>query len=255
MRVVIVNLPTLPNHPHRVFYVPDNLVSAFHIFKGGNADRIIKTLERELGNSRIWIDSGGFQILKMGVDIDLDELIAWYRKLEGLAYIYFSLDYPPQDNDDKKTAAKKFEASYQNWLKLEKVFGDRVIPVVHNYPQDLSLYYKYLERYVDEHSVKRLAIGKVVQYTSRRNELLVNVIRLIYKTRMLFKGHFHVLGMGSPSLLSTLDAIGVDTTDSSTWVQRCFIGQLLMPGGATLYVSIRRERLREMTTQELAHVY
>jgi len=185
----------------------------------------------------LWLDSGGYQILKRGLPVDVDKIAEIYRRVD--AQLYFSLDIPPSLGDPPEEAGKKFEKSYRNWLRLRRAVGDAVVPVLHIYRVP-ALFEKYLALYRD---APALAVGAAVPYVlitrgaPRGSRELA--IRLITTARREFKGPLHVLGMGSPAVTPILKAIGVDSTDSATWRLKAAYGKVLLPGGGERHVTDR----------------
>jgi 7-cyano-7-deazaguanine tRNA-ribosyltransferase len=76
----------------------------------------------------LWVDSGGYQILKRGLSVDVDKIAEVFKRVD--AQLYFSLDVPPSPSDPPEEAEKKFRKSYQNWLRLRRAVGDAVVPVL-----------------------------------------------------------------------------------------------------------------------------
>jgi len=206
---------------------------------------IVNALEAKRRNPRLalgyegelWLDSGGFQVLRKGLQLAVEEVAEVYRQVE--AQYYLSLDVPPSPTDPPDVAEKKFEKTYQNWVRLSRAV-EGVVPVLHVY-RDERLFLKYLRRYLD---APTLAIGGAVPYVlitrgaprgSREYAL-----RLIKTAREEFKGKLHVLGLGSPSVTPILEALGVDSTDTSTWRVKAAYGKVILPGGGERHVTGRK---------------
>ena len=195
-------------------------------------------LRSRLGfEGELWLDSGGYQILRRGLAVEVGDVLEIYRGVD--VEFYLSLDVPPSPADPPHVAEKKFRQTYRNWLKLEKALGDAVVPVVHIY-RDPRLYFKYLELYLD---APVLAVGGAVPYVlitrgaprgSREYAMW-----LIAETRRVYRGRLHVLGLGSPSVTPILAKIGVDSTDSATWRLKAAYGKVVLPGGGERHVTNR----------------
>ena len=204
----------------------------------------------------LWVDSGGYQILKRGISISLDALAKRYREIG--CDVCLSLDVPPNPSDPPDVADKKAEATYRNWLRLRsELRGLRVVPVVHVYP-DEELFLKWLRRY---DGAEELAIGGAVPYilitrgVPRGSRLIA--LRLIALARREFNGRLHALGLGSPSVSATLEILGVDSTDSATWRLKAAYGKVLLPGGGERHVTDREVAFgrRKAKEEELAELY
>ncbi|ACB39979.1 tRNA-ribosyltransferase [Pyrobaculum neutrophilum] len=229
MRVVLGSPLSAVPKPWHHFDVPGVMVNALDIRRDPRA---------ALGyEGELWVDSGGYQILKRGLSIDVDKIAEIYRRVD--AQLYLSLDVPPSPSDPPDAAEKKMRKSYQNWLKLRRAVGDAVVPVLHVY-RDEALFERYLALYRD---APALAIGAAVPYVlitrgaprgSRQHAL-----SLIKRAREEFRGALHVLGMGSPSVTPILAALGVDSTDSATWRLKAAYGKVLLPGGGERHVTDR----------------
>ena len=78
----------------------------------------------------LWLDSGGYQFLKRGINVTVDMIAKVYRSID--ADFYVSLDYPPSPNDDIKVRASKIAKSIQNYKLLKRLLSDKIIlPVYH----------------------------------------------------------------------------------------------------------------------------
>ncbi|MEM4557811.1 MAG: hypothetical protein QW251_03355 [Desulfurococcaceae archaeon] len=215
--------------PWQYFRVPAVMVNALEVKRD---PRSALGFEGEL-----WIDSGGYQILKKGLTVDADKIAEIYRRVD--AQLYFSLDVPPSPSDPLEVAEKKFEKSYKNWERLRRALGDIVVPVLHVYREE-GLFLKYLRKYSD---APALAIGGAVPYVlitrgvPRGSRELA--LRLMSIARREFKGPIHVLGMGSPSVTPILHAMGIQSTDSATWRLKAAYGKVILPGGGERHVTSR----------------
>ncbi|MEM4652313.1 MAG: tRNA-ribosyltransferase [Pyrobaculum sp.] len=230
MRVVLGSPVNAVPKPWLYFDVPAVMINALDVKKDPRA---------ALGyEGELWVDSGGYQILKRGLSVDVDKIAEVFKRVD--AQLYFSLDVPPSPGDPPEEAEKKFRKSYQNWLRLRRAVGDAVMPVLHVY-RDPALFERYLALYRD---APALAIGAAVPYVlitrgvPRGSRELA--LRLIQRAREEFRGPIHVMGMGSPAVTPILAAVGVDSTDSATWRLKAAYGKVLLPGGGERHVTDRR---------------
>lgn len=204
----------------------------------------------------LWVDSGGYQILKRGISVPINALAKRYKEIG--CDVCLSLDVPPSPTDSPDVADKKAEATYKNWLRLKSELpGLRVVPVVHVYP-DEELFLKWLRRY---DGVEELAIGGAVPYilitrgAPKKSRYIA--LKLIALARREFGGRIHALGLGSPSVSAALEALGVDSTDSATWRLKAAYGKVLLPGGGERHVTDRDIAFgkRKAKDEELAELY
>ncbi|MEM1598997.1 MAG: tRNA-ribosyltransferase [Pyrobaculum sp.] len=215
--------------PWLYFPVPALMINALEVRKD---PRAVLGYEGEL-----WIDSGGFQILRKGIDVDMDKIIQKYRDVDAQAYL--ALDVPPSPADGPHDAEKKMEKTYRNWEKMRKALGDSVIPVLHVTPHP-HLFFKYLEKYAE---APALAIGGAVPYVLVTRGVprgsRAYALRLIKEARERYRGRLHVLGLGSPSVTPLLEALGADSTDTATWRVKAAYGKVILPGGGERHVTQR----------------
>ncbi|MCI4464677.1 MAG: tRNA-ribosyltransferase [Thermoproteus sp.] len=204
----------------------------------------------------LWVDSGGYQILKRGLSISPHALARRYRDIG--CDVCLSLDIPPSPADPPDVADRKAEASYRNWLVLKSELPDaKIVPVVHVYP-DEGLFLKWIKRYEDAEEV---AIGGAVPYILISRGVprgsRSTALRLIATARREFGGKLHALGLGSPSVSAILEALRVDSTDSATWRLKAAYGKVLLPGGGERHVTDRQINFGKKKAEdgELAELY
>ncbi|MGC9049933.1 tRNA-ribosyltransferase [Pyrobaculum sp.] len=248
MRIVLGTPINAVPRPWLYFDVPALMINALEVKRD---PRAVLGYEGEL-----WVDSGGYQILRKGLSVDVDKIAEVYRRVD--AQLYLSLDVPPSPGDPSDVAEKKFEKTYRNWVRLRRAVGDSVVPVLHVY-RDEALFFRYLRLYLD---APALAIGAAVPYVlitrgaPPGSRMLA--LRLIARARREFRGPLHVLGMGSPSVTPILHAMGVDSTDSATWRLKAAYGKVILPGGGERHVTDRavnfgRAKPRDGELEELYH--
>jgi len=251
--IVILGTPlNSPPRPWYSFEVDGLIINALELGNCVEQPRALLGFEGRF----LLIDSGGFQVMKKGLDLSVDFVAKLYTKC--IADAYLSLDYPPTPNDDSEVAEKKYEASFRNWLRLRRILGDAVVPILHIY-RDENLFYKYLKKYLD-YNPPMLAIGAAVPYilitrgVPRGSRLFA--IRLIAEARAEYHGWLHVLGLGSPSITPVLAALKVNSTDTSTWRVKAAYGKIILPGGGERHVTSRDVRFgrRKLRDEELVEL-
>jgi queuine/archaeosine tRNA-ribosyltransferase len=201
----------------------------------------------------LWADSGGYQILRKGIPVNLGALAERYKRIGADAYL--ALDVPPSPQDPPEAAERKAEASYRNWIALRReLAGARVLPVVHVYPR-ADLFRRWLKRYEGE---EELAIGGAVPYVLTAKGVPRNSRRLALEliAEAARTARVHVLGMGSPAVSAALEALGVGSADSATWRLKAAYGKVLLPGGGERHVTDREVKFgrRKADAEELAQL-
>ncbi len=198
---------------------------------------------------RVWVDSGGYQIMKKNLKISLQQVLDRYRRID--ADIYMSLDKPPltlcrADNELIKFNIDSFEYLYS---KLE---DKKIVPIVHCYPLDLL--HKVIDVY-SSYGVDMIGYGGAVPPTLGRTGRGSRILPLIALaiTIKSFKNHVHVLGIGgSFSMYNVLKPLGVSSIDSSAWRVKAAYGKIIVPGLGERYVGSRSIRFgkKRLTDEE-----
>ncbi len=246
--------------PWHYFKVPAIMVNAYDILEKKVLSRGFQSLHEVLEcdiSYELWIDSGGFQFLRHGIEPSLDKILKVYTYFEDAKYV-LNLDFPPSPQDDENTLRKKLEKSFQNYEKLVKVVRERAVPVIH-YHDRLDIVNIYLKRYLD-YNPDIIAVGALVPYIlilrgvkgNSRLRALMFLKRLVEELPKNCK--VHVLGLGSPIVTAILERIGVHSTDSSTWRVKAAYGKLILPGGGEVHVTNRNINFgkRKATERDLS---
>lgn len=221
--------------PWECFKVPALIVNAYEIIKNKNLRREIqgKGLHDFLNyDGIIFLDSGGYQAMKKGIGIEIEDLVNVYKLAE--ADFYFSLDYPSYTPRNCKVKMAKTIANYE---KLCKVI-ENVIPIVH---PDINRALTEFEAY-SKYSPPYMAIGGLVPFILTTKGFLngrKTAIDLIAKIRMLYKGKLHVMGLGAPTILPIIGILNCDSTDSASWRLKAAHGKIMLPNGGERYISFR----------------
>lgn len=188
----------------------------------------------------IWVDSGGFQILAKGLQVDILSLLQTYRDID--ADFYISLDIPPQRLGEFSkeliiTNLRNFEYLY------ERLEGKLIVPVVH-----ASLHPEAIIEFIDSiksYGCKYLACGGAVPLIMSRWGQGTKLYALMAMTlvRRLFSGWIHALGVGGSNVMKALiAAVGFNSFDSSAWRIKAAYGKVIVPGVGERYVGDRGVR-------------
>ena len=233
--------------PWEHFEVPALMVNAYEIIKSEKLRREIQAkggLHEFLNyDGTIFLDSGGFQAMKHGIDIEISKLVDVYKMAR--ADYYFSLDYPSPLG---RNSEKKILRTISNFEKLRKSM-EHVIPVVHpNIKRALREYEAY-----KEYNPEYIAIGGLVPLMLTTRGLSngrKNTIDLITEIRRKHSGTIHIMGLGAPTLIPILKFLKCDSTDSAAWRIKAAHGKIMLPGGGERYISRRGAKFGIVTLTE-----
>jgi queuine/archaeosine tRNA-ribosyltransferase len=221
--------------PWEYFKVPALMVNAYEIIKDEDLRREIQArgLHEFLNHDGIiFLDSGGYQAMKKGIDIKIEDLIHVYKLARS--DFYFSLDYPSYTPKNSKIKIAKTIANYE---KLCEAL-ENVIPIVHpNINRALTEFEAY-----SKHSPQYIAIGGLVPLMLTTKGFLngrKTAIDLIAKLRMLHEGKLHIMGLGAPTVLPIIEILNCDSTDSASWRLKAAHGKIMLPNGGERYISFK----------------
>lgn len=220
--------------PIVVFGIPDIEIRLWEFIR--DLEIMINNLRWKWGRPpahRVWVDSGGYQIMVRGLRIELSNIIDRYKELN--ADIYISLDHPPQE-----LCARSKDIIMRNIANFEKLYtrlDDKlIVPVIHCYKADLIL--EALDIY-KSYGIEIIAYGGAVPPSLAkfgRGSRITPFIALAL-LRKVFNGWIHVLGIGgSPSMYQALKTLGVNSLDSSSWRTKAAYGKVIIPGLGERYV-------------------
>lgn len=197
----------------------------------------------------LWVDSGGYQALRRGLELSVDEVVFRFTRVE--ADYYIMLDSPPPEGvgglDDARRNFSLFEELYS---RLEDKL---IVPVVHHYSWDALSW--ILDMY-DYYDPSVLTVGGSVPGLLNRGKKRAATILYLALVRRLWNRHLHVLGAGSPVMRCILSHIGADTADTATWKAKAAYAKILIPGAGERYVGRRRITYGPLyaTSEELARL-
>lgn len=233
MRVVLGTPINAVPKPWHYFKVKSVMINAWEL--RGLKVGVRNALEFE---GEIWVDSGGYQHLRRGIEVSINDVIKLYRKHPDAQW-YMVLDYPPSPRDPPDLVLKKVEATRRNYEYMRaNLRGLNIVPVVHYNPhlkpELLAEMYDGVESVAVGGLVPYVLISRGVQKRSRERalEFLVNF-------RESTSAKVHVLGLGSPSVVPILELIGAETTDTVTWRLKAAYGKVVLPGGGERHVTSR----------------
>ncbi len=192
-------------------------------------------------NNETWVDSGGYQIMMRGLNVNLETVFKRYAYLN--AQFFMSLDRPvspcsplPEEN------LKNFEFLYE---RLDK----EIIPVIHAY--NIEGLMKSIDFY-KTYGVKKIAYGGIVPPTMGKKGSR-SLVRKIYKIirKQLPSSWIHVLGAGSPYMRGLFS--DADSVDTSTYRIKAIHGMVIIPGKGERYVGERKIvwRVKRASSEEI----
>ncbi|MGQ4890888.1 MAG: hypothetical protein ACP6IP_00170 [Candidatus Njordarchaeia archaeon] len=207
---------------------------------------------------KIWIDSGGYQIMKRKIKVKISDLIKLYNDID--ADFYISLDMPPEPKDSNKIRLKKIKKSFENYKIIVRKVGHKdetIIPVIHFTPNLEQL--KYQIDLYEDFSVKRIAIGGLVPFfltaKKMRNSREIGLLFLMI-ARKYIAHEIHVMGLGSPTTIPLIKRISIDSTDSSSWRIKAAFGKIILPCHGERHITERKVNFgkKKITDKELNYI-
>jgi len=189
--------------------------------------------------NKTWVDSGGYQIMKKGIKINLEEVEKKYKKLDADAYMNLDIPSMPCEKFDER-----------NFYHFEYLYTKEidVIPVVHAYKtDDIDKAIDFYKQYTDI-----IAFGGIVPPTLRGGRKLV--IYTYHYVRKAVK-IIHVLGAGSPFMRKIF--FNANTGDTAGYRIRGAMGLILIPGKGERYVGDRKKSwgTKKVTKEELDSLF
>jgi len=227
--------------------VPGVMVNAYELLRRGRYHELRgRRLRKYLGLSdsqELWIDSGGYQFLKRGIDPGVEKIAKIYREVD--ADYYISLDYPPSPRDPEHIWRVKLAKTIETFTRLRSLLRDlagegKLVPVFHmatnsSLRLQLNIYSSF---------ASMAAVGGLVPYFMQLagKGSRAKAVLFLALLRKLWKGRLHALGLASTSIIPLLKALGIDSGDTQTWRHKAAYGKIVVPGLGERHVSNRRVR-------------
>ena len=242
-------------HPWLTLPVSGIMVNAYDILKIGLNRVRGRGLRKLLGidndDVELWIDSGGYQFLRRGIDPGTYKIAKVYREVD--ADYYISLDYPPGPLDDNETRARKIARTISSYMSLKNtlrglVEEGRLIPVFHMaVGESLRLQLRSYE----PHSCIA-AVGGLIPHFMQRSGKGSRLKTVLFLTllRKLWRGKLHALGLASAAVIPLLKIIGIDSGDTQTWRHKAAFGKIIVPGLGERHISGQKVRFGPATLRE-----
>lgn len=183
----------------------------------------------------IFVDSGGFQSMKKGIERDPIDVLRFQEKLQ--ADIAATFDYPVPLNVERTEYMKMLERSIESAnLALENKERKKMLlySCVHGFSEaEISWYFSKLNDGFDGY-----AMGSLVP---RKNDYKT-LIEIIYKAKMLAHERekpLHIFGVTGFPMLYALSYMGVETMDSWTYLVASIYKEYIHPQ------TLKRVRMRK----------
>ena len=213
------------------------------VYKIRNRGGLREYLELPQGIS-LWLDSGGYQIMKKQLNIFVEK-IAWLYDILDADY-YISLDYPSIPGERREIRLKKMKKTIENFDYLVRKLSPRgkiIVPVIHFSPK-LEDYDYLINLYSEEYGCKIIAFGGFVppllSSKGTKRARLKSVLALYYVSKLAEKRRIHVMGLGSITTLSILNTLRIHSTDSAAWRVKAAYGKIILPWGGERHVTHRK---------------
>jgi len=226
-------------------YHPYVLVSYGQVYPNLSRDReylanYVKYMELT-DEVKLILDSGGFQVVSRGLDIDPSSVIEWQLSNARPNDIIAPLDYPPPPDTTSlelvETLAQRTARNTELLLKAVDRYGGNlrvVVPIHGLWKEAIDVWVRYMKDYVQVTGM--VAFGGLA-FKATTNKLAY-VSRFLMRLKPLLDlnvKYVHAFGAGSPFKLAFLlflskytgIAVSTDTSDSSKFIA---YGRPIYPG-------------------------
>ncbi|MFQ5891336.1 MAG: tRNA-guanine transglycosylase [Candidatus Methanofastidiosia archaeon] len=188
------------------------ILSLYHIlqYKMRREEVFERGIHRVLKTKKpVFLDSGGFQYMKKGVELEPLEVLS-YQKRSGCD-VGITFDYPILPNLSEKERLRRLEKSIDAAnLMLQNNEKMKLYGAIHGSNSlEIKSYMKKLSK-----GFSGYGIGSLVPRKSHYEHLT----NLIYSTRLSTQKPLHCFGITGFPALFALSYLGVDTFDSWTYV-------------------------------------
>ncbi len=199
------------------------ILSLYHMLQYAYRDRILSQgVHAVLGTHRpVFIDSGGFQYMKKGVELDPLDVLRYEEQTQ--CDIGITFDYPIQPETPSHEKEKRLMRSIlsANSMLKEKKTSMQLYGAIHgSHPQEIIQYMDQLEN-----GFSGYGIGSLVP---RKNQLH-HLITMIHHVRQNTEKPLHCFGITGFPALFALSYLGVDTFDSWAYVVAAAFKEFVHP--------------------------
>ncbi len=178
---------------------------------------------------RVWLDSGGYQALRRGIKLKVEDVIKWYNEMK--ADYCIALDSPIAPNDPK--AEKKVKDNIRNAKEMYRKVNCELLPVYHPVNDDLLWEYYQGYSFANMKAVGGLIPRILTQKNASRREGWDFLVRV----REMESSWLHALGLGSPTTYPRLMSLGYQSADTQTWRHKAAYGKIVLPGRGERHIT------------------
>lgn len=199
------------------------ILSLYHILQYPYKDRILTEGVHEVLGTRhpVFIDSGGFQYMKKGVELDPLDVLR-YEERTGCD-IGITFDYPIQPETPSHEKQKRLARSIlsANEMLDKKETDMQLYGAIHgSHPREIIQYMGQLKD-----GFSGYGIGSLVP---RKNQLH-HLVDMVYHVRRSTEKPLHCFGITGFPALFALSYLGVDTFDSWAYVVAAAFKEFVHP--------------------------
>lgn len=212
------------------------ILSLYHVLQYSRAQQVrTRGIHDVLGTSRpVLMDSGGFQYMKKGTELDPMDVLSFER--QSGCDIGITFDYPiTPDLDDTRRTVRLDQSIEAANLMLEHADGMELYGAIHgSSPREIETYAERLDK-----GFSGYGIGSLVP----RKGHYTHLVDILYTARALTTLPIHAFGITGFPALYALSYLGVDTFDSWTYVVAAAYKEYIDPERLT-----RVKNLKEQTS-------
>lgn len=199
------------------------ILSLYHMLKYSYRDQILeKGIHSVLKTQNpVYIDSGGFQYMKKGIELEPLEVLK-YEEITGCD-IGITFDYPILPDMDEKEKKKRLGKSIKsaNVMLRNKKTDMQLYGAVHgSNPREITEYLNKLDK-----GFSGYGIGSLVP---RKNQIY-HLVDMIFHVREHTDKPLHCFGITGFPALFALSYLGVDTFDSWAYVVAAAFKEFVHP--------------------------
>lgn len=187
------------------------LLSLYHILPYRHREDVFsKGIHKTLGTTKpVWIDSGGFQYMKKGVELDPLEVQDYQHRSECDISVTFDYPLTPDLPEAEKKERLKKSIDAAN-LMLRTNGSGMLYGAVHgSTPEEITAYTSQLDS-----GFAGFGIGSLVP----RKASFEHLVDIIHAVRTQTEAPLHAFGITGFPAIFALAYLGVDTFDSWTYV-------------------------------------
>lgn len=212
------------------------ILSLYHILKYPYKKRILQEGIHHVLNTKkpVYIDSGGFQYMKKGAELDPLDVLQYQEQMK--ADIGITFDYPILPDTEEKERIKRLERSISsaNLMLSKKNTDMQMFGAIHgSTPEEITTYLTQLSS-----GFSGYGIGSLVP----RKNSLQHLVDIIYPVRQMIDKPLHCFGITGFPALFALSYLGVDTFDSWTYVIAAAYKEFVHPQKLTRVRKIKEKK-------------